>query len=144
MKKISTKLCAICLLCALCVGFAACEMKWDKNGDLDGMWQLTEWRNTTKGTVEKTKADGLFFSVQQDMIRINKQSDEGYYLSLFTKRNDSLIIQSPVYWPKDSMCNISALAPFGVPGHGRFHIDMLTSENMVLSSDTAIISFRKY
>ena len=69
------------------------------------------------------------------MIRINKQSDEGYYLSLFTKRNDSLIIQSPVYWPKDSMCNISALAPFGVPGHGRFHIDMLTSENMVLSSD---------
>ena len=52
MKKISTKICAICILCALCV---ACEMKWDKNGDLDGMWQLTEWRNTTKGTVERRK-----------------------------------------------------------------------------------------
>ena len=123
---------------------AGCEMKWDKNGDLDGMWQMTAWRNTTKGTIEKTKQDAYFYSIQQDMITIQKIGSGVYYISNFSKRNDSLIIQRPVFWPKDSICNISDLAPFGVPGHGRFHIDMLNSNHMVLSSDTASISFRKY
>lgn len=123
---------------------SSCDMKWDKNGDLDGMWQMTEWRNTTKGTIEKTKLDAYYYCFQQDMITMQKIGSSGYYISHFCKQNDSLIIQRPVFWPKDSTCNISDLAPFGVPGHGRFHIDMLNSDHMVLSSDTAAISFRKY
>ena len=122
----------------------SCEMKWDKNGDLDGMWQMTEWRNTTTGTIVKTKQDAYYYSIQQDILKIRRVNEGGYYLSLFTKRNDSLIIQRPVFWPKDSVCSLSDLAPYGVPGHGRLHIDMLNSNHMVLSSDTATIAFRKY
>lgn len=122
----------------------SCDAKWDKNGDLDGMWQMTEWRNTTTNTIVKTNQDAYYYSFQQDLIKMIKIKEGGYYLSHFTKSADSLYIREPIFWPKEEKRPMSELAKYGVPGHGRFHIDMLTSECMILSSDTATIAFRKY
>ena len=61
MKKFI--LTSILILLAL----SACDNKRDHNGDLGGMWQLTEWRNPT-GTTMATKDDRIFYSVQLKLI----------------------------------------------------------------------------
>ena len=119
--------------------------KWDENGDLDGMWQLTECREKGTDNVLKTQDDAIYYSIQLKLIKIQKMDKEGYYISYFTHPGDSLFLETPVHWPEDKKYeDYSELAPYGVPSNGHFHIDVLNSKNMVLSSPAAILSFRKY
>ena len=135
----------IALLLLYIVLFTGCDgWKWDENGDLDGLWQLTEWHDKTTGNVSMTKNDELYYSVQLKLLKIQKMDKSGYYFSYFTNTGDSLFLEAPVHWPEDEKRPLSELAPYGVPANGHFHIDVLNSKNMVLSSTTAILSFRKY
>ena len=54
--------------------------KWDCNGDLDGMWQLTEWRDK-ENNLRATKDDMIFYSFQLQMASFRKLSEENYYIS---------------------------------------------------------------
>jgi len=47
---------------AVVLFMTSCD-KWDCNGDLDGMWQLTEWRDKDNN-VKATKEDMIFYSFQ--------------------------------------------------------------------------------
>jgi len=45
---------------------------------------------------------------------------------------------------KDEIVDITELAPFGVPADGKFAIDKLSKQTLVLRSDDAVLTFRKY
>ena len=40
--------------------------------------------------------------------------------------------------------DIEELAPFGVPADGKFAIDKLSKQALVLRTDEAVLTFRKY
>ena len=129
--------------------FISCDSKWDQNGDLYGMWQLTEWRDASND-IKATKADGIYYCVQLNLLKLRKTSQSEYYLSYFTHTGDSLLIGRTVKWPQesnwpaDTTCALTDLAPLGVPTDGKFHIDVLNNDCMVLSSTQGTVSFRKY
>ena len=136
----------ITTLMILLLALSACDNKRDHNGDLGGMWQLTEWRSP-EGTTLATKADQIFYSVQLNLIRF-RDYDDGtlgdYYLAYFRHTPDSLIVYRPVNYAKDSLVSLQDLARYGVPADGGFRIDALSHDMMILSSPTGTINFRKY
>ena len=133
----------VILFVAAATIFSACKMG-DENGDLDGMWQLTEWRDKATNQIVKSKDDSLYYSVQQKLIKFQHSGHATQYLCTFTHTPDSLIIDKVTIWPDDEIRPISELAPYGVPSNGKFHVDVLTGNRMELSADDRIILFRKY
>ncbi|MGN0233694.1 MAG: lipocalin-like domain-containing protein [Bacteroidaceae bacterium] len=134
------------LVAILCSALCSCENKRDKNGDLGGMWQMLEWRNV-QNQVLKDKRSRIFYSVQLKLIRLRDYNDRGdYYQCYFRHTPDSLVIYRPtLYSAKDSLVSLSDLARFGVPADGKFRIQVLNSDRMVLTSaDTLTLVFRKY
>ena len=124
---------------------SACDRKTNENGDLDGMWQLTEWRNKATNQVFKTQQDGIYYCVQLNLIKYQIGGLGTYYhFSYFTQTPDSLIIGRAFAWPGDKECPLDELAPYGVPHNGRFHIDVLNADKMMLSGEESILQFRKY
>lgn len=139
MKKI-LKYTLISLSLAFC---CSCD-KIDDNGDLGGFWQLTEWKSLPDGKVLATNHDGIYYAVQLDLMSLSRHNTN--YLSRFSHRNDSLFI-GPVYRNEgahDEQVPISSLADMGVPATGAFAIQNLTHSKMILRSDEAVLSFRKY
>lgn len=126
------------------LAFSGCDSKWDKNGDLYGLWQLTEWRDNTN-TVVATKNDCIYYCVQLNLIQF-RQVNRTYYLAYFSHTGDNLTINRPVkQTTTDSLCSCTDLNKFGVPSDGIFHVDVLNDERMVLSSASqGTLSFRKY
>ena len=124
--------------------FPACDRKTDENGDLDGMWQLTEWRDRTTNQVVKTKQDSIYYCVQLNLIKFQRGSRASHYLSYFTHTPEELTIGKTVFWPDDDVRPLGDLAPYGVAPDGRFHIDALTGSHMQLSTAENVLVFRKY
>ena len=134
------------LVLLLSAMLCSCENKRDHNGDLGGMWQLTEWRDA-QNQVVKDKYSRIFYSVQLQLIRLRDYHDVGdYYQCYFRHTPDSLVIYRPtLYSAKDSLVSIGDLARYGVPADGGFRILVLNSDHMVLTSaDTLTLTFRKY
>lgn len=130
-------------------GIASCS-KQDCNGDLDGMWQLIEWKDS-EGSVIATKADKIFYSFQLQMMRFDRKTTPGLYcLSSFEYQGDRIRIFRPITVDSENLGHdrvheMSYLSPVGVPSDGVMHIDRLSSTELVLSStDTGVLQFRKY
>ena len=133
----------LCLVCCTLL-FSSCKMA-DENGDLDGMWQLTEWRDKATNQVIKTNANGLYYSFQKKVMMFQQAPQESHYLSHFTHTGNELVVGKTIFWPDETERPLTELtAKFGVPADGRFHIDVLTSTRMQLSTDAHVLQFRKY
>ena len=123
--------------------------KWDCNGDLDGMWQLTEWRDKDN-IVKATKEDMIFYSFQLQMASFRKQSDgEDFYMSSMLEVSpDQIRIYNPAVYGgdgHDKIKEMSKLSVVGVPEDGIFKIQVLTGSKMELkTNDQEILVFRKY
>ena len=122
--------------------------KWDCNGDLDGMWQLTEWRDN-ENNVKATKDDMIFYSFQLQMASFRKLSEENYYVSsMLEVGSEQIRIYNPAIYDgdgHDKLFPMSILSIVGVPEDGIFHIDVLTGSTMKLKTNTQeTLVFRKY
>ena len=122
--------------------------KWDCNGDLDGMWQLTEWRDN-ENNVKATKDDMIFYSFQLQMASFRKLSEENYYVSsMLEVGSEQIRIYNPAIYDgdgHDKLFPMSVLSIVGVPEDGIFHIDVLTGSTMKLKTNTQeTLVFRKY
>ncbi len=127
------------------MSWTACDTKYDANGDLDGMWQMLHWYDKQTAEVVADKQDGIYYCVQLKLMKFMKKGcPTNYYLAYFTHTLDSLVLGKIVHYPTDSVCHPDALKSFGVPTNGRFHVDALSSGRMVLSTDYAKLTFRKY
>ena len=137
MKKVFT---IILIATALLCGVTSCD-KVEDNGSFAGMWQLTEWKHLPEGNVVADKYDGIYYSVQLDLMAFNGRSQ---YLARFRRTADSLFIGTVYHGAKDDIVDYDELAKYGVPGDGKFAIDKLTRSALVLRSDTAQLTFRKF
>ncbi|MBQ0143001.1 MAG: lipocalin-like domain-containing protein, partial [Prevotellaceae bacterium] len=62
MRQIQIYILSVIILATFfCV---SCE-KDDKNGELDGNWQLTEWKDT-QGIIKADKSSSIFYTVKLD------------------------------------------------------------------------------
>ena len=134
-----------CILLILLTSLSSCdEWKWDENGDLDGMWQMTEWRDKATGNIIATNEDGIYYSFQLKLMKFQQTSSDTYHLSYFTHAGNQLIVGKTIVWPDDEECPLTDLVQYGVPADGRFNIDALSKSRMQLSTDDVKLTFRKY
>lgn len=123
------------LLAVLC----GCENKRDSS-DLAGQWQLLEWRDASGKTVG-TKEDGIYYRFQLSLLQL-----EFSYYCKYVETPDSLILLG-AYKNKynvDTQVSFSEIAEFGIPQDGRFGIDALNGDDLVLSGKSGVLRFRRY
>lgn len=137
MKKI-----VIAILGLLCVTCAKAPI----NGDLDGFWQLAEIAYTG-GTVTDTHNDGLFYSVQLKLIGLQRDGNN-QYLGRFVQTEDSLYVYDfrlNITGDNSQKAAVGDLQAWGIPDTTeRFAIEKLNGKEMILTSATARLSFRKW
>lgn len=146
MKKVS----CIVVLVTTIIALTACN-KWDCNGDLDGMWQLTEWRDKDD-VVKATKQDMIFYCFQLQMACFRKQGDGvlsfPYVRTSLKVSPEQVYIYDPIKYKSaghDEILPMSSLASYGVPEDGIFQIQVLTSSEMMLKTNSQdVLTFRKY
>ena len=131
------------LLLILTLAFSACT-KEDNNGDLGGNWQLLCWQSLPDGATTATNADGIYYTIHRSTLRLRRLDLADTYLASFAVRGDSLIRDRVFLSPFDDPATPSDLAPFGFSATGRMRIVSLSSDRLVLQSDAACLTFRKY
>ena len=136
------------LLLFLLIALTGCEKKWDQNGDLDGMWQLVEWKDKD-GKVKATKEDMIFYSFQLQMASFRKQSEPIFFIRTSMKMETELIrIYDPIIYKgnrHDEIQPMSILSAVGVPEDGIMRLQTLTGGKLVLRANNEdILTFRKY
>lgn len=132
------------MLLAAVVLLAGCD-KWDCNGDLDGMWQLTEWRDKDD-VVKATKQDMIFYGFQLQMACFHWHNR--LERSSIKVSPEQIYIYDPIKYKgggHDEILPMSTLSPYGVPEDGIFLIQVLTGSKMVLKTTSQdVLTFRKY
>ncbi|MCD8301805.1 MAG: lipocalin-like domain-containing protein [Prevotellaceae bacterium] len=131
------------IIVAVLACMLSCENKRDTNGDLGGMWQLTEWRDTADSLIA-TNEDGFYYHFQLQLMKIQHMGDGTYYLARFTHTADSLIVNEIYNRPDEEVVSLSDMKAYGIPADGRFHVDALSDSHMVLSGSEGTLVFRKY
>lgn len=124
--------------------------KADCNGDLDGMWQLTQWRDKDN-VVKATKEDMIFYSFQLQMATFRKKGSGDIffsYNSMLEVSPDKIRVFEPAIYNgngHDEIQPMSELAVFGVPEDGIFWVQVLTGSAMELKTNSQeVLTFRKY
>ena len=135
------------LLAMLTFALAGCD-KWDENGDLDGHWQLTEWRDQD-GNIKATKQDMMFYSFQLKIASFKKNTEEQLYIrSSMEASSEQIRIYDPIEYAgggHDAILPMAVLAPFGIPEDGILRVETLTGSTMVLTTSRRdVLTFRKY
>ena len=136
------------ILLTMLMSMTGCD-KWDCNGNLDGMWQMTEWRDNV-GNVKAVKQDMIFYSFQLQMANFRKQSGKKqlYIRTSMEVTPEQIHIYAPIEYigdGHDEVQPMSVLSPYGVPEDGILWIQTLTSSSMILkTNDQDILIFRKF
>lgn len=121
--------------------------KLDKNGDLDGNWQLTEWRDNASDSIIISNQKALYYTVKLDLMQFMLIGDNHRpCISYFKHYNDSLIITQAFQTKSnsDSLVSIDYLKKYGVSQDGKFAIKCLNRNNLILRNADNTLTFRKY
>lgn len=144
---------------------AGCENKWPDNGDLDGMWQIMSIEK--EGKVSSLKETKHYWSVRSRLVQYTQYGMTDRKYAHFERKDGKLILTDFCYnwgntedaknneWIKsDPVEERDTLAPWGLyptpdPQHPErltqtFNIDHLDYDNMVLSTPTYKLKFRKF
>ena len=137
----------ILILVLLAMAITGCNKK-DCNGDLDGLWQLTQWRDKNN-TVKATKEDMIFYAFQLQMASFRKLSGEDFFMRSSLKVSpEQICIYNPIEYlgnGHDEIKPMSILSPVGVPEDGIFWILVLDDSTMELKTNNDdVLIFRKY
>ncbi len=127
--------------------FPSCD-KTGCNGDLDGQWQMTEWKSPS-GEVVGGKEMKIYYSFLLQMMMFQRLSTSAaYQLSSFENCKSHVRVYDPVKYQgngHDSIMPMSDLAIYGVPADGIMNVDVLAGSKLVLSSrEQGTLTFRKY
>lgn len=123
----------------------SCESRHDDNGSLSGNWQMTTWYDSDSVAERDMLADGIFYSVSLELIKIwQPGKSRSYYLATFVRDGDSLFLTKAYVSPNDSVVSFEDLAQYGVEPDGRFRIVSNDSKTLILSGKTNTLVFRSY
>ena len=116
-----------------------CDNKRDSS-DLAGQWQLLEWRDASDAVV-RTKEDGIYYCFQLSLLEL----DATRYCK-YQQTPDSLILLGAYknMYNTDTPVPFTEFAHFGIPEDGRFGIDALNDDDLVLSGKSGVLRFRRY
>ena len=162
----------ILLFALVSIGLASCENFRDNNGELGGMWQLTQWRTRSQsGEIDSLVANNLrndstvpnvrkiYYGIHRDVFQLRDAKDvnrpRDFFFCTFETGNDYIQLGTVVtesgrdFYDFNNntlgkLQELEQLNSFGVPANGRFQIDILTSNTLQLSTDNDILIFRKY
>lgn len=138
----------------IAASFVACD-HYLINGHLDGMWQLQTIERSNPDTFIRTEGD-LFYSFQRHTVLIGDYNNtnelvghlkDEQYVSLFDYEGESLTMgEFHLYYKRENMpYDTTRLKRFGLyDKQTTFHIDELTAKRLVLRSDSALLTMRKY
>lgn len=121
--------------------------KMDNNGDLGGNWQMVEWKDNATQDIKATNQALLFYTIHLNVIQFqDKRLGSDPHQALFVRRGDSLVLERVVLVKSnsDSLCTVDNLIKYGADGSGRFLIESLSDEHMILSNSKNTLKFRKY
>ena len=115
----------------LVAAIVSCQ-KEDHNGELGGFWKLMQIELADNDSVINTKAESRFWGIQLDLIEI------GTGKGRFQHVGDSLYIQM-ITMPANP-------ASYGLfnPKDERFGVIHLDRNGMILSSDKATLTLKKF
>ena len=135
--------------------FAACD-SYLINGDLDGMWQLQTIEQQEPKVTIKNQGN-LFYSFQRHSVLIGDYDKsqklvghvnfEEQYTCLFEYAGDSITMGEFHYYyvDQDKLAPVANLKKFGLyEKETTFYIEELTPNRLVLRSDSAVLTMRKY
>ncbi len=139
--------------------FSACD-KLPENGDLDGMWQLMTVEKTGE-SAENVKAKKLFYSFQLDLVQFNDatmpygtpfcyayfkhKGNTMYFHTLCKPSMNESEKDDNVPFTREEIEVEQVMAPWGIYSlTPRFEVLKLNSNAMILQSDYAILTFRKF
>ncbi len=130
------------LLAAL---FCSCD-KMDKNGKLEGNWQLLEWTDLATETVKYEESRKIYFTVKLELIQFRHlpPTDVPLCLSRFHREGNLLRIGTTHKRPTDEEVPLTELAPYGVSSDGLFVIERLDSDRLILRNSDNRLVFRRY
>ena len=134
------------IICA-CVSlllFAACENKRDDNGDLGGMWQMTEWRDAQDSLLHSNP--GIYYCIHMNLLQF-RPIDTSFVPTAHIRHTPDSLILLDVYDTarKDSVAvTFAQLSHFAIPLSGGFRISHLDADHLTLRSESATLHFRKY
>lgn len=112
---------------------AACEFETSGNGDLDGLWQLTQQDSVGTQTSQDMCQSGIFWAVQVRLLQIKSGPQKGYYR--FNRSNGRLRLYSADL-DKEGNADTTSLY--------NYRVLKLNGSKMVLEDDNVKLSFRKY
>ncbi len=126
--------------------FYSCD-RMDKNGNLEGNWQMTTWIDKATGDTIADKTSYLYYTVRLEMIQFQQKYNPAFPCLAYFEHNGEEVILGKAYQNtanSDSLVSISYLRCFGVSADGRFHVDYLSDEHLTLSNTDNILYFRKH
>lgn len=128
------------------IAISGCENKRDNNGDLGGMWQMTEWRDNN-GNIKANKEDQIYLCFRKELARF-MQMPKGqtyYFLSKFDMNGDSIRFHHIVNYPTDTIGGPWELRPYGIASNAAMRIETLNNDKLILSNkETGTLIYRKY
>lgn len=127
--------------------------KMPMNGDLDGMWQLMS-EQVGDSTISR-KSDGVYLSFMLHTVQFDTVGGRACYYSEFTHQGDTIALSnichnSQTYATTDTNEpvteeELSILRPWGVYTLSPcYHVDRLTKETLVMTSEWSTLRFRKF
>ena len=131
---------------------SSCE-SYQIHGDLDGFWQVSTIENKETGDITYCNGD-TYYSFQRELVLLSYVSPtlpqgqmKENYIAYFTHKNDSIYMTDfRIYLDRNGkQAPLSELEKFGLYElYNAFGIEELNNSSMVLTSDKARISLKKY
>lgn len=133
------------------VGLTACS-EWvdtSRNGKLDGLWQMTHVDTLATGGIFETTANRVYYAVQGNMLQMNATANGERYIFRFSLNDNKLKIYDARINDREAgdvpVTNVDRLRPYGMSKlEELFVVEQLTSQRMILRSETLRLTFRKY
>ena len=121
----------------------SCTMESSNNGNLDGMWHITEMQNIETGETTDYSEKAYFWKVDTKLMQM------GGYLMRFKQENGYLITYDVYYDNREGgdpvLTDTTRLYPYGMTSiPDTFQIEKMKHYDMILKSKKRRITFEKY
>lgn len=131
---------------------SSCE-SYLANGELDGFWQVQSIEELQSGEVNECKGD-IYYSFQRDLVLLTYKLSyrpagqiKEHYIAYFSHQADSIAMTDfRIYLDKEAtQAPLSNLKKFGLyDSFTTFYVEQLNREVLILSSDKARLTMRRY
>lgn len=139
----------ICMIVLTVILLTSCDIETSHNGDLDGFWQLQCVDTLSNHVSVDMNGRGIYWCVQKDLIEVKKYKGDSYsVLFQFDYSGNQLRLYKPYQDYRDAqdiaIDQVSLLQPFGINSLDEMFTIEQVDDNLVITSSTLRLHFRRY